>query len=103
MLYKNFKTVLVALSLSIFVMQADATAQNANSHSLDTEITAVTPTTTSIKNVQTSNSISSFLDYFLDFSNLSTWLWGDSQSDETFSRDPLGDWEWDELDDIGGN
>jgi len=100
-LYKKFKTALVALSLSIFVMQADVVAQNANEHSFDTNITAVSPnTTTSVKSVQTNSTVSSFLDYIFDFSS---WIWGAGQTDEVLPKGPgTGDWEWDEIDDFGG-
>ena len=103
-LYKNFKTALVALSLSVFVMQADAVAQNANNHSFGTDITAVSSTTTtSVKDVQTPTPANSTWNWISELFDFSSWIWGDSESDETMPKGPgTGIWEWDEIDDIGG-
>jgi hypothetical protein len=101
-LYKNFKTALVALTLSVFVMQADAVAQNANNHSFGTDITAVSPTTptTNIKDVQTPTPANSTWEWISDLLDFSSWIWGDSQNDEVLPKGP-DEWEIDDFD-IGG-
>ena len=103
--YKNFRTTLVALSLSIFVMQADVVAQNTN-HSFDADITAVSPTSsTSVKHVteQTPSTVTSTLSWLFDWSNFSSWILGDGQNDEVLPKGPgPGDWEWDDIEGFGG-
>ena len=103
-LYQNFKTVLVALTLSIFVIQTDAAAQTADNRSFDTEITAVSPTTTTdIKNVQTPTPTSSTWNWISELFDFSSWIWGDGQNDEVLPKGPgIGEREWEDVDDIGG-